>query len=467
MQHRKADAGETSPAARRAVDYFRRPAYRRMLQAVWRKYESLGRIGGKAQIKQVSAEEAEAINAFFGWYVKAGETVSIPLALFEEELRLSAFGIGLAELHRLLEGKPLLSRNEQRVLQDEAWRDLLGTVRRGADLASVPFIAEWLTGLEEGAAPGLRTLRELYHADPESAQAALMIVVRALLRLFGNGRRGAVPAVRLPVLAAKISGDAHALDGNQPAGRLLLAVLREQTTDRSDDPGLPEEELSVEAEDGSATLRIRETYRSVGILDDDLSSIVHGYVPQPGRPPLPEVWTLRQVEAAERLPVCSRIFIAENPAIFSTILDTLDMPAEKAAAPPALLCTSGPASAAAIRWIQRCLEVSGDACQLFYSGDFDLRGLSMGQALANLFPERFRPWCFDRETYLAAVAQHPGPALRDAELARLKEMTVSWDPTLCAAMHETGRKVHQEAFVEKLAETYRNFLRSLCNRHKR
>jgi len=202
-------------------------------------------------------------------------------------------------------------------------------------------------------------------------------------------------------------------------------------------------------------LKLRELYRRFGILDDDLSSIVHWYVPVPYEPAMPRVWTLRQVEAAERVPRCSAIYVVENPAVFSTIVDAAG-PGEAGGEAPALVCTSGPASAAAIRWMQRTLESSGEGCKLFYSGDFDVKGLSMARTLAGLFPTRFVPWRFDSKTYLEATGSLPGPAFDDSELARLENMEAEWDPSLCAVMRETGRKLHQEAFVEVLVRDFRN-----------
>jgi len=447
----------TESAGRRAVAYFQRPGYRRMLRAIWRKYEALGRIGGRAVVENVTEEESEAIGSFFGWNVRPGDTVTIPLALFEEELRASAFAIGLVELYRLLESEPLLTRSERRLLQDGEWRRFLLDIRNSAGDRRSPAVDEWLSDLETGGTASCRVLRDLFHTDRDLALLTAGIVVRTLEFLFGGGRQGASPEIRLPVLAARVSGDAHALDVHQPAGRMLLSILREKIHgENHGDSAFGEKEATDDT--GSGTLATRETYRRFGILDDDVSSIIHWLVPQPGQPVLPKVWSLRQVEAAERFPSCSRIYAVENPAVFSTIADLIPLSFRMDEAPLALLCTSGPASAAAIRWIQRCLEVSGEECRLFYSGDFDLKGLTMGMTLAKLFPDRFTPWRFGGDTYLSAARSLPGPKLDDNEISRLEKWRVSWDSDLCAQMVEVGRKVHQESFVELLAE---DVLRSL------
>jgi uncharacterized protein (TIGR02679 family) len=438
--------------ADRAVRYFDRPGFRRALQAVWRKYASLGRIGGRAVIERASEAECEALGAFFGWDCKPGETIAIPLELFDRELRNSAFEIDLPGLHVLLEGKPLQTKRERQESREMGWRRLFADVRAAEGGKLAPAVEEWLAYTEQGAGAGSRTLQELYKTSPEAAQTELSIAVRALSCLLRNDR--AQTPIRLPVLAARVSGDAHALDLNRPAGRMLFAALR-----REREGGTPDQEPATvdaaDGEDGSETLKIRELYRSFGVWDDDLSSIVHGCVPIPGQPVRPAVWTLRQVDAETPFPRCSSIYIVENPAVFSTILDLFPPAAAKRRKPAALLCTSGPASAAAIRWIQRCLESSGDDCRLYYSGDFDIKGLAMGQTLQRLFPDRFTPWRFDADTYLDVSGRgYPGPSFDETELAKLEKMKLPWDGQLCDAMRRIGRKAFQELLVERLTEDF-------------
>ncbi|CAM3982684.1 TIGR02679 domain-containing protein [Cohnella lubricantis] len=459
---------EESGTSRRAAEYFRRKGFQKALHAVWRKYVSLGRIGGQAVLERASEEECEALNAFFGWYYRAGDSIPIPLELFDRELRESAFGIGLLELHFVLEGIPLLTRGERQSGEERQWMRLLAEVREtelntlGLDTAG----ARWLREIEQGTGPGLRTLRECYKSDPEAARVALAATARALSLLTddvggGGEHRIGAPPIRLPVLAAIISGDAHTLDPGRPAGRLLIAALQQKQGVEGAALESAEESKTVEAVDrqeeiddvGSESLRLRELYRRAGILDDDLSSIVHWYFPQPGRLPLPTVWTLRQVEAGAEsdFPPCSHIYVVENPAVFSTILDVLDTAEEETGGnPAALVCTSGPASAAAIRWMQRCLEVSPPACRVYYSGDFDIKGLAMAQTLQRLLPERFIPWRFDSNAYQEALTRYPGPAFNSDELKRLENMNVSWDSGLCDLMRRTGKKAHQESFIEGL-----------------
>lgn len=481
----------------RAAEYFGRPAFRRMLQAVWRKYTSLGRIGGRAVVQRLTDEECEAINSFFGWNKRPEDTLSIPLPLFEQELLDSAFAVGIVELHEILEGKPLLTRSDRLMQEDAEWRSLINHVRHDANNIS-KYADSWLSQVGESRGAGWRTVRELYKTDRQQTIETLRIIIEVLNLLFaehgvdnggisvgdnersnnsdqsvvlsdkiegGDGRHvkqgvsGLSIQIRLPVLAAQVSGDAHALDQDRPAGRILLAVLLDERavldggvsgqTD-SFEGGIDVDEVNSNSE----TLIMRDLYRRFGILDDDLSSIVHWYLPNGSSPRLPKVWTLREVEAVESIPRCSSIFVVENPAVFSTILDMMPSSADLHRDSPILICTSGPASAAAIRWIQRCIGATDHPCKLYYSGDFDLKGLTMGMTLARLFPDHFVSWRFDSVAYTEAARNLPGPALDSLEVERLRNMTVIWDDDLCRQMCETGYKVHQEVLVEQLARDY-------------
>jgi uncharacterized protein (TIGR02679 family) len=438
-------------AQQQVKHYFSKPGFRKLLDTVWNKYASLERIGGNAVLERVTEEECEAINLFFGWNCKPGDKVEVPLPLFEGELRGSRFAIGIAELHVLLKNEPLLTKREKEQVNDKQWRKLFQTVIETTGEGLSPVVMEWIIRVKQGHGAGVRTLREQYKSAPDEASLSLGIAVRALQAVFGETNEGLRTPIRLPVLAARMSGDAHALDLDRPAGRMFMACLRERMSGAVEEDDI---EKADKADDGAATLQRREIYRSFGVLDDDLSSIVHWFVPEPNLPVLPVVWTLRQVEAAVDVPRCSHIYVVENPAVFSTVLDGLTNASPFYEECPALLCTSGPASAAAIRWIRRCLAVSSEDCRIYYSGDFDLKGLSMGQTLAELFPDRFVPWRFSSTTYQSSLPYLQGLLIEEEELERLGKMNVSWDSSLCAFMSISAKKIHQESFVKQLREDY-------------
>ncbi|GIO93732.1 TIGR02679 domain-containing protein [Paenibacillus lactis] len=485
--------------------YFSQPGFTRMLKEVWKRYASLEKTGGHAIVSKANAEECEAINAFFGWYKKPGDDIRVPLAKFERELLGSAFPFTIAELHEVLIGESLRTKSDRVLLAMREWQALFEAVE--AQFAAQgtqprPEVAGWLTGLREGRAAGYRTLRELWRDSPEVAQRELTHAVKAWNLLFAGdaalglgGNDSPSSIIRLPVLAALATGDPHALDRNVPAGRLLFQVLRSadrgkafieggadsaelidpidpvdpaSTTEPADpDPSTstdstsPPDSDGIPGSSGVDTLEAREIYRNAGILDDDISSLVHVYYPW-GEMKEPYVLTLRQVEIADALPPVTDLYIVENPAVFSTLVDLTEYSGYSVKAMgPMLLCISGPASAAALRLIDRYLEEGMIPGRLYYSGDFDVKGIGIGNVLASRYRGQFSAWRFDQKNYLEGCAQTfpHGMAFSPEEVLRLERMQAVWDPSLCNSMGGRGFKLFQEQLIIPLAEDWKRVVR--------
>src|SRR5690554_3403472 len=101
-----------------------------------------------------------------------------------------------------------------------------------------------------------------------------------------------------------------------------------------------------------------------------------------------------------------------------------------------------------MRLLRRLTEAAIEPLPIFYSGDFDVKGLEMGVVLANRFPEQFSSWRFDTLTYVEPVLSCPnGPDFSGIELNRLFQLKVPWDTELTAAMHNRGYRVFQEMLI--------------------
>lgn len=459
--------------AARAQIYFSQPGFARMLQEVWSRYVSLEKASGHAVVQRATAEECEAINLFFGWYEKAETDILIPLAKFEQELRESAFPFTIPELHELLTGNALLTKSDRKLLAQQAWHSLFRTIVHrfveGDVFVQQPVIG-WLEGLELGLAAGYRIIRELWNSSPEEAERELMRAVQAWnMLLSGKARRltgGSIQAsVRLPVLAALAVGNPHALDRNTPAGRLLFQALRSQSTGRLKYISwAPDVDENLNAATVPDTLAAREIYRRAGILDDDISSFVHIYDPWCETRVGPYILTLRQVETVAALPPVRNIYVTENPAVFSTLADASEELLVNEAVGigerigPLLLCTSGPASAAALRLLDRYIEEGLAAGKLYYSGDFDVKGIEIGNVLAHRYVPHFVPWRFDSDIYekgcLASSGQKDG-LFSEEERNRLEKMHAAWDRRLCETMRMRGAKLFQEQLIAQLVEDWK------------
>ena len=484
----------------RAREYFGHPGFRRMLSDIWRKYATLERAGGQVRIASLTEEECEAINGLFGWNLRPGDTANIPLALFERELERSPFPFSIPELHAILERKPLLTRSEWRILRNNEWKRLFEPVYRRvcedgeASEQARSAVRAWLRRLESGEALGYRTLRDAYRQEPEQSARDLFQVTEALLavsrgcRLVCGEEQVPLSWIRLPVLAACMTGDAHAFDPDRPAGRLLWYALKECSGLTSPNAGQRDgndAEETYDANDADVAvfsehaheppeesferdaMVFRQVYRAAGIMDDDISSWVHVFFAHPQAVAEPHILTLRQVERMEEIVACSSLYVVENPSVFSTLVDAVDLVRGRSRESnggrghrgepyPVLICTSGQPSAAAVLLMQRLLERSGSTCRLYYSGDFDVKGLEIGRMTARRFAGRFVPWRFGTATYERWA--NNGPPFSDTERERLRHLRPEWEEHLGKTLADKGKKCFQESFVGELV---RDWLKAL------
>ena len=93
---------------------------------------------------------------------------------------------------------------------------------------------------------------------------------------------------------------------------------------------------------------------------------------------------------------------------------------------------------------------------LYYSGDFDLKGLQIAAYLMARYPSRCHPWRFDPDSYtlalrsepeIEAVAAHP----QQSELDLLDTLPGSFAP-LIEKMRERKVWAYQEGIARLLAE---------------
>lgn len=231
--------------------------------------------------------------------------------------------------------------------------------------------------------------------------------------------------VALPVVAAEHFGDPHALDLDQPAGRMLAGALAERA--------------------GQTTLDARtrrRLLREVGVVADELSSTVTAYqLPLATHHPLaaaligpePAALTLGQlIRHPLELTGTATVRIVENPAILST--------AALHAAPTAMVCASGMPSVAALELVS---QLRDHGCSLLAHADFDAAGLTIVSQLAALGAA---PWKMDVEHYRRAAARSTCPL-------EVEPVEVGWAPGLATAMSAYGRVGFEEHLLDELLDT--------------
>ena len=449
-------------------NYFRQPGFDRLFAAIRDKYRSLGRMTGNAYLTDLGKEERAVLSGFLGCKLAGTGTVKIAVAQVDRILRESTFATSLEDLLSAYFEEELVAKSAERAQISSAWESLFAQPeRRVANTA----VAVWLAELKARKGEGYRVLQTLFKTDRVSAAQTLVIITEALLRLSEGkflahgqgGERDGRQGIRLPVFAASLTGDPHALDVDQPAGRLLLSGIAF---------------LAGTAGTVEGAERRRYLLRLAGLLDDDISSqvFVAGLRLKAEDPcasmldnaacnKTPLVLTLRFLLDSARVgwEAISDVWVIENPSVFSAIIDSQ---LHSLRSLPPLVCPSGQPSIAAYRLMD---QLAASGVRINYAGDFDIGGLEIGVAIAARYERLFRPWFYDTASYLWAIEQHrrsvdavaSAPQFDTAQLKRLQSLQIPRDEQLVGSMAKNRCLIYQETLIEKFVRFFECSTRAL------
>ncbi|TCP65016.1 uncharacterized protein (TIGR02679 family) [Heliophilum fasciatum] len=494
--------------------YLAQPGLVQLLRAARERVEALGRIGGSLRLANLTVEAGDRLDGFFGRHIPMERgPVTIRLAEIDQVLQRSRWQVTLTKVLEGIDG-PIRLRPQQRQQCRQAWKALLAGVQvqvSGPAREWVEAIAAGGTGgyrilksaFDQDPAAAERQLwavvTALERLEPmqgetewrgdidaaASGESADVLADKSVVwgnRTSRSGRMG-----RLPIFAAEITGDPHAFDRDTPLGRLFYAALVFWL--RREEQGAAESEESEEAEAtvtesvkdsdaksvGTSSAEVHRTLlQEAGLEGDDISSFVSvfGLVALPDDPLAPLLkaayqagqpinLTLRNLQGGIKQGKAIRrwamvagqaVYIVENPAIFSALLDRYaELRGQRNAVVTApLICSSGQLSMAAL-WLLDSLITAG--CQLYYSGDFDRKGLEIALQLTRRYKigngvGAFQTWRFNQETYRRAKkAIH----FSDEDRECFEGMTIPWDRELPKLLAKTGMVAYQENFWAELA----------------
>lgn len=364
-------------------------------------------------------------------------SIEVDVATIDAALLRAGLAASLKDALELLDG-PIICRSEVRAVASARWNGLV-------DACQDTRLAACL-----GTPGGLGLLKRLVRQDANAGDALCARAERVLAALPAAGTARAE-------LAARILGDAHALDAGVPTATLVLAALRHG--DRV--AAIPDEEPDdgeTSSENGSTgnapsdraktnrpaadTERDRHVWARVGVLVNELARPalllnlpLSGGGVWGGRAGEPSHITLRAlVRAVPSFDVSGRtISICENPNVVALAADRLG----EAAAP--LVSTEG-MPAAAQRTLLIALRAAG--ATLRYHGDFDWAGLRIAATVMSICDAA--PWRFTADHYRAATDRFAGvPLVGNPALS-------PWDASLAELMQSHGLAIAEEATIDDL-----------------
>lgn len=418
-----------SSEARECAEYFRsRPEFQRILEELRKKYQRYGRCAGIVCLEDATREECEAARSIFG------RSFTPPLrfktADFERSLQQTVFhDVSLREVLELYFGAEIQTRKQARQLRENQFSDLL---RRLREQVTDDACLAWLDTLGESGSGAGSLIRRAAAEDPEQTERQVLQACQAVQLLHQQD----TPAVRLAVLSARATTDPHALDGGTLSGKLFLYLLAFRAG----------REYPAGAEQRD------RLYFDSGILCDSISSLVSqtGLILDLEQGEHPAYRLLR-----ERHEICTlslavltglsgvrspsgRVYIVENEMVFTQLCD------QSAVFHSPLICTSGQPSVAALRLLDL---LAADQTRLYYSGDFDGKGLSIAAQLWIRYPGLLRPWRLTPEDYAGCRSTVP---LGEASRSLLQGCAGTALEDTAAAVEDGGYVGYQELLIPAL-----------------
>jgi len=402
--------------------WLREPALQPVWLAVRERLQSNGiEPRGKVTLRDLDRSARHAVSGLLGRPVLR-ETVRVDLAELDEVIGARSGG-GLVAVVAALTG-PLTDRVALRSDRDTARQAPYTAVRAWLDEhpdAARGWTEPWLAAVRSAG-----VLSRM--PAGASASRALLQAARLAAELT---EVPPPPAAARNELAARHTGDAHALDDGAVCGALVLRALA--LAAGSPAPRSPAER--------------RVLWEAVGVNSDRVSTTVLTLGLQPvGSGPLARrlqdaagvgdpvhltAWDLDR--AAVAVPARTSVLVCENPRV-------LEAAATRHGGAYAVVCTSGMPATVALTLLE---QLAAAGAHLRYHGDFDWAGV----VIANRLVQRVGclPWRMSAADYLAAV----GP---DGLPLSGSPVEASWDDKLGAAMCGVGLAVHEEAVLEELLQ---------------
>ncbi len=439
--------GDRCPEWEACLSYFgSKKVYQRIFSGLQKKYQSLGHVGGSVALAGLTGEEKEQLGGFLGKNYLGNKTVTVSAAAFQRALDDSRFsGIQLKDLLEAMVRGPLVGkreeREERRRAREEFFQRILERSRYGAPVGREGRVtgSQWLEGVLAGRKSGCHLLMQLYGENPKALERTLGQVLKAASSLpvyMGEQER-------LPVFAARITGNPHSFDEQTNNFRLLSAYIIETFhMERGEALSGPEWNSQV-------------LYQA-GILKDDLSNMVLAYgirgVTREGKSHAgmegylaerePAQLTLQTIgRLAKACPAHPRagtesiIYVVENPAVFSVLC--------KARPDGCIVCGGGQPRLAALL----LLDLLARWGILYYAGDFDPEGLVIAQNLKRRYGSRLKFWGYRAEDYESCCSD---TELSKKSLKKLERVTEEGLQEVKEAMAARGRAAYQESMLEAL-----------------
>lgn len=420
------------------VNYFKeRNVYKKLFTALRKKYASLGHMGGIITLKNITEDEKTGLEGFFRKDFHKEKDVKISYALMEKSLKQSRFAsLSWEEILTAYFKEPLVIKKQEKEKELEERNSFF---EECAAMCNNKMVSEWFLYICKEKGKGSQVILKMYNENKENKsglKAFLNKIFKALERL---------PVIEnqmllLPVFAAKTTGNPHFFDLKTKACKLLLGYIEYAFANIKQEQDL------------SGTEHIESLLYSAGILKDNVSNMclvyglrgikkdgsihkgIEGYFAEkePVQLTLKTLSLLESLQAGSSINGNGKIYIVENPAVFSYLADTYP--------DGTFICGNGQFKLA----FYITLELLKGKYKIYYAGDFDADGLLIAQKLKKRYPALVELWGYKGEYYKKYLSD---VKLDNVSLAKLDKVDIAELQEVKQCLLEYKRAAYQETML--------------------
>jgi uncharacterized protein (TIGR02679 family) len=414
--------------------FLKEEGFSRMMAGMWDLYARHGRCFGAVRLTKPRRNEEIAISEFFkrDYYDQA--LIRISLADFERQLQKifpEAPGLGV-----FLEGyfaRPFTSHFED-VKNPTRIRDSFAMFIKTEILPEYEGTeaGHWLKEMIAHIRRTYKQWAEMFVSESDTVVKQVKTVCVALNTLPQD------EYLLLSDFSQKICGHPQALDFYGSHGSLFLRALARKFGTFI--PQQLDESIQLYWQAGLLSNGVLNQVTVSGIIADDACA-VYDAMGEAHVLTLENISRFTKVEAYK-----NKVFIVESTNVFALLCERLR------GLRCTLVCASSGINAALDRLLTLCCESGAD---LYYSGNIDLKGLSLGDSLYLRFGKHFVPWRYGKEDYEQALSETDALLPDDKKSMALHN---EFFASLLSLIRKKGKTVSHLPLVELLAEDIHTYV---------
>ena len=196
------------------LTYFKsEPVWRKVLTGFLEKYVSFGKFTGKVQLKNLSADEIEVLEGYFGQNFHGRKSITISAERFAKALENSRYKeISPDQLLKFYFGKEPVSKKEQKKKREQEKQEI-----------EDEFFDYCQGSYAEKFAPEMLVLQRLHIKDNLSEWRQLLFFSADIVNSLPYRSER---TEYLPVFAARLTKNPHAFDKGTVFGNLLYELVK-------------------------------------------------------------------------------------------------------------------------------------------------------------------------------------------------------------------------------------------------